>query len=204
MGGIVDSIFGGKPKDEVITPEQTMRLIEQQQRMNNPNVSNYFGNTQTTFGEDGQPNIVQTPSEQLTGLLDMQGEFVGQGAPQLNLQRDPNSQAMMQQFQNRIGQRSGFAPPQMGVDDMASLGGANMKDPYQRKPMEAPTAMTKPMPMMDNSPDNGVPVGDGSQRETMQDRIKQFGGGLASGFGSQGGQGGGQALIDALMKLRSK
>ena len=193
-----------KPKNEVISPEETMRLIEQQQRMNNPNVSNYFGNTTTTFGPDGQPQITQTPSEQLTGLLDMQGEFVGQGPSQLNLQRDPNSQAMMQQFQNRIGQRSGFAPPQMGVDDMASLGGPNMKDPFERKPIDEPTAQTKPMPMMDNSPDNGVPIGNGSPRETMQDKIKQFGGSLASGFGSQGGQGGQNALIDALMRLRSK
>jgi hypothetical protein len=158
MGGIVDSIFGGKPKDEVITPEQTMQLIQQQQRMNNGDYHNYFGSTTVEFDDEGRPTTTQTPSEQLTRLLDMQGDFASQGAPQLNLQRDPNSQAMMQQFQNRIGQRSGFAPPQMGVDDMASLGGSNMKDPYERKPMEAPTAMTKPMPMMDNSPDNGVPL----------------------------------------------
>jgi len=198
MGGIVDSIFGGKPKDEIITPEETMRLIEQQQRMNNPNISNYFGNTTTTFGPDGQPQITQTPSEQLTRLLDMQGDFVSQGPSQLNLQRDPNSQAMMQQFQNRIGQRSGFAPPPMGVDDMASFGGPNMKDPFERKPIDEPTAQTKPMPMMDNSPNNGTPIGDGSPRVSFQEKMQKFGQSLQS---PQGGQ---NALIEALMKMRNK
>ncbi len=177
--------MGGKSKGHVITPEETMALIEQQQVMNNPNVSNMFGDTQTTFGADGQAQITQTPSEAMRGLILQQQDFVGGGSPQLNLQRDQNADSMMNQFNSRASERMG-APPPMGLDQMANLG----------QPRTPP--QNKPMLMQDNDPNNGVPIGDGSQKPDFMNKIKQL---------SQNMNGGNQnmnSLATALMNMSER
>lgn len=190
-----------KPKQQVVTPEETMRLLETQHRWNNPNQSNFSGDTVTTFGRDGQPTITQTPSEAMQGLIVQQQDFVGQGAPQLNLQRDPNANNMMNQFNSRVAQRSGFAP--MGVDQMSNLGQPMSELPQGRNPMTELQGGKSPMteltggkfPMLDNAPDNGVNVGDGSMKPDFMGKLQKFG---AHMTGEEDPK---QALIKALMGM---
>ena len=193
--------MGKKAKQEVITPEETMELIRQQQIMNNPNVTNTFGSTQTTFGPDGQAQITQTPSEAMMGLINQQQDFVGGGPSQLNLQRDANSDSMMNSFQNRIAQRSGFEPP-MGLDQMSNLGqptNLGMASDISKLPQMQQLQVGKPpMDMTDNAPNNGVNIGDGSERLNMMEKIKRMNAQM------NGNQKSDNSLANALMQYGRK
>ena len=181
-----------KPKNEVISPDETMRIMEAQQRWNNPNVSNMFGSTTTTFGPDGQPQIVQDPSDEMRGMIEQQQAFAQAGPAQLNLQQDQNAQNMMNQFNSRVGQRAGFAPP-MGVEQMGNLGTPQ----FQRDPSAPPSLPSSkpPMTMRDNDPNNGVPIGDGSTKPNIMEKLKQF-------QGNMNGENEVNSLARALMDMR--
>lgn len=195
MGGLFS-----KPKEHVVDTDETMRLLETQHRWNNPNVSNMFGDTVTTFGPDGQPQITQTPSETMQGLIEQQQDFVGQGAPQLNLQRDSYSDGMMNQFNSRAGQRAGFSPPPMGLDQMSNLGNIP-RDMPTRQPQQGMQDLgggKPPMPMQDNAPDNGVPIGDGSMKPNFMGKLQKFGQHMTGEEDPK------QAMIKALMMYGGK
>lgn len=106
--GFLNSLFGSNPADELLSVDETRQLMYDQQRMNNPNISNYYGSSQTTFGPDGQANITQSYSPQMQQLAEMQTNMMLQGAPQYQRQANPYAQSMMNGFGQRIGERAGF------------------------------------------------------------------------------------------------
>lgn len=95
--------MGKKPKSEVITPAETMELMRQQQRMNNPSVNNMFGSTSTEFGDDDVPTITQTMSPQMQALVQQQLDFAGQGASQYKGGNNQGLESMFNNFANRVG-----------------------------------------------------------------------------------------------------
>lgn len=92
-----------KPKSDVITPAETMQLTRQQQRFNNPNVTNQFGSTETTFGSDDQAQITQTMSPEMAALVQSQMDFVGQGPQQYQGGNNQGMQDMFNNFAQRLG-----------------------------------------------------------------------------------------------------
>ena len=100
----------GKKSPKALKQHEIEGLARQQNRMNNPNVSNIFGSTTTTFGPDDQANIVQTLSPEMQGIINSQMDFVGQGPAQLGDYSNPFIQSMMQGNSDAIARRGGYAP----------------------------------------------------------------------------------------------
>ena len=141
--------MGGKSKGHVITPEETMRLIEQQQVMNNPNVSNMWGDTSTTFGADGQAQITQTLSPEMQAMIGQQMDYVSGGPNEFSLNPDNMGNNMMQQFSDRFSERmgapprgDGFTPPPQMPPQMPPMG----QPPSGQPPIGQPPSMGQPPP----------------------------------------------------------
>lgn len=88
-----------------------MELTRQQQRFNNPNVTNRFGSTITTFGADDQADITQTMSDEMNGLIDQQMAFVGKGPSQY---KGGNNQGLQQMFNAFAGRTGASMPYELG------------------------------------------------------------------------------------------
>ena len=110
MGMLAGAGKGGG--SDTITPAEIEQLTRQQQRMNNPNVSNQFGSTSTTFGYDDQADITQQMSPDMQGLYGQMLENVQGGPSQFTPQSGGYNQQMMQRFNDRTANRSGFQAPQ--------------------------------------------------------------------------------------------
>ena len=108
----------GKQSPKAFKPHEIEGFARQQNRMNNPNITNAFGSTTTTFGPDDQANIVQQLSPQMQGIIDSQMDFVGQGPAQLGDFNNPFLQSMMQGNASGIARRGGYAQP-----DASQMGG---------------------------------------------------------------------------------
>lgn len=100
----------GKSAPKTLKPHEIEAFNRQQNRMNNPNVTNTFGSTTTTFGPDDQANIVQQLSPEMQGIIDSQMGFVSQGPAQLGNFSNPFMESMMQGNSNGIARRGGYAP----------------------------------------------------------------------------------------------
>lgn len=92
---------------------QTRQAFQDQLRGNNPNMSNPYGTSTTTFGPDGQPTITQQYSPLIQALFENQISTLSQGPAYHQGGRDPYYSGMLQNFGGRMGQRAGFSPPEM-------------------------------------------------------------------------------------------
>lgn len=97
-----------KASGKALKPHEIEALARQQNRMNNPNQTNIFGTTQTTFGDDDQASIVQTLSEPMQGIINSQMDFVSQGPAQLGQYSNPFIEGLMQNAVGDIARTSGW------------------------------------------------------------------------------------------------
>lgn len=127
--------------------------------MNNPNQSNIFGSTTTTFDDNDQANIVQTLSPEMQGIIGSQMDFVSQGPAQLGQYNNPFLQGMMQQTGNALARTGGWGMS----PDASQMGGFSGFNPQfnaqqpppeqaQPAPMAQPTAQYQQDPMAATKP----------------------------------------------------
>lgn len=101
----------GKQSSQALRPDEIESLARQQNRMNNPNQTNIFGSTQTTFGPDDQASITQTLSEPMQNIINSQMDFVSQGPGQLGNFSNPFIEGLMQGAAGGIANRGGYGAP---------------------------------------------------------------------------------------------
>jgi hypothetical protein len=107
----ISSLFSD-PTDNLPSQDEIRQMLFDQQRMNNPNVSNYFGSSQTTFAPDGQASVTQSFSPEMLPLVESMMSQLGQGAPQFQGRNDPYNTGMQSGFSQRLADRGGFQQPQ--------------------------------------------------------------------------------------------
>ena len=177
----------GKQSSKALKPHEIEAMARQQNRMNNPNQSNIFGSTTTTFGPDDQANIVQTLSPEMEAIIGSQMDFVSQGPAQMGEYSNPFYQSMMGSVANRIGERSGFQAP--SADNMGGFnstmpqfnqGGQDPMQPDPMSPMNIPQGMgpQAPQPTAQSAPAQ-------PQRSEMFGGIGEALGNAANGNASQ-------------------
>lgn len=152
----------GKQSSKALKPHEIEALARQQNRMNNPNQSNIFGTTTTTFGDDDQADIVQTLSAPMERIINSQMDFVGQGPAQLGNFTNPFIQGMLQGNSDGIARRGGYAPSNASM--MGGFEGFNPQfSPQQQEtaqmlgvnaaaPMDLPGVNNLPQPTAENAP----------------------------------------------------
>lgn len=123
----------GKQAPKALKPEQILGLARQQNFMSNPNVSNRFGTTTTTFDENDQASISQQLSPELNNIVDQQFDFLSQGPAQLGNFNSPFISGMLQGTANQIARRGGF-----GVPDASQMGGFDGNMPTISQDAAAP------------------------------------------------------------------
>jgi hypothetical protein len=137
MGGLIDGLFGGGD-DNVQTPEDIYRLTQMQNRMSNPNMSNYFGSTTTTFDENDQPQINQQFSPEIQGLVDM-SIASAQGGPNTFTPNANNyGNRMMGQFGDSFSNRMGAPPQAQYMQKPPADGFTPQAPPMSQPPQQVP------------------------------------------------------------------
>ncbi len=169
----------GKQTPKTFSRADVQDIARQQNRMNNPNVSNYFGSTNTTFGPDDQADVTQTMSPELQGIVDSMTNFASQGPAQLGSFSNPFMEQMIQGVSNNIGRRGGFSPGSTQGMGNSYDGSSPVFNP---NPMEQMNINNPPPQTMGPTPPSGVGGQDGGFRPT------QALGGALSRYGSTGGQ----------------
>lgn len=181
----------GKASAESFKPHEVEQMARQQNRMNNPNVSNIFGTTTTEFGADDQADITQTLSPEMQAIIGSQMDFVSQGPSQLGQYQNPFLQGLMQGAGDNIARRWGVNPTAVG-----SFGGYNGSQPQfnaNQPQEEVPTVPTGPVNPGGGGSGGGGPIDD-SGREFRP--IPGAGmGGAQSGFMGNGNPWGDMAQI---------
>lgn len=197
---------GGKPKNEQISTEETMDLIRLQQVMNNPNVTNRFGNTSTTFDANDQASILQTLSPEMEGLLNQQFEHVGRGANQFTPNQNNEGNRLMNQFSDSFSNRMGAPPrPPQAMPKMPADGFTPQPPPMAEQPPQGfapPQGMLPPemqVPVQPNINQGGVPFKAMQQQGTQSpDKMQQLLGHLGGNKKSD------NPLAQALMNMGGK
>lgn len=169
-----------KPSSKGIDPAETLQLQRVQQRMDNPNISNWAGSTNTTFDANDQANIVQTLAPRIQGITDMMTTSVEGGPAVYEPNRNTYGRGMMNEFSNNLAERSGFQMPQNNIPTYGSFQGAQPADGITQPPnIDAPQV---DIGAMDNltlprigdpytSPVDPVFI---PKNSTVGDKIKQF------------------------------
>lgn len=134
MGSLIGGGKGGG--GDSLDFAEIEQATRQQQRMNNPNYSNAFGTTNTTFGADDQASIVQQMSPEMQGLYNQALESVQGGPNQYTPQSNSFNQQMMQNFNQNMANRSGFQAPQRQWSPTIQ----------NKEPVENVLGMTPPQP----------------------------------------------------------
>jgi len=166
----------GKASSNSFKPHEVEQMARQQQRMNNPNVSNIFGSTTTSFNDDDQSDIVQELSPEMRGIIESQMGFVGQGPAQMGQFSNPFLEQMMQGAANNIQQRWGND----GSPDASNQGGYASIFPQfnqQQAPAPQPPAPVGPTPPQDFGGGGGQGVGDVGRDFTIMPTMGQNPGG---------------------------
>lgn len=186
-----------KPSSDIISPAEMRELMYDQQRMNNPNVNNAYGGSETTFGPDGQAQISQTFSPEMQGLFDMQVSQLSQGAPQYEGGRDSYYSGMGGQFGERMANRGGFQAPQMSSgQQMPQAGSIGITDGPQapiipNDPINQPVPNGIGLPNMPTRPRNPIKEDGGNDWRT---RLKTAGNVMQSE----------NPLVEALMAMQKR
>lgn len=126
----------GKQKDKALSPEQILEIARQQNYMSNPNMTNRFGSTQTTFDGNDQANIVQTLSPEMSNLVDMQMGFVGQGPAQMGQFSNPFIEQQLQNTSDSLARTGGYA----------NAGQSNQMGGFTQNPYQNPNEINIDMP----------------------------------------------------------
>lgn len=133
----------GKQSPKALKPQEIEALARQQNRMNNPNVSNIFGSTNTVFDANDQANITQTLSPEMQGLINSQMDFVGQGPAQMGDFSNPFLQGMMQNTANSLARTGGWGQS----PDASQMGGFSGSAP-QWNQNQPPPPSPQPDPQL--------------------------------------------------------
>lgn len=103
--------MGGKGGGQKIpTTSELMEMAEFENTINNPNVSNMFGSQTFTRGADGRQTATQELDPRMQGLMDGIIGNLAKGPSQFQVQGNQHTQDMMNMFNSRVGERSGFQP----------------------------------------------------------------------------------------------
>lgn len=189
----------GKQSSKALKPAEILEMARQQNYMSNPNVSNIFGSTNTTFDANDQAQIVQELSPEMQGLIGQQMDFVGNGPAQMGEYSNPLIQGLMQNTIGSLGRTGGWGgnlpdASQMGGYTQPSYGGANAINVDGPMPAE----MQPALPEVPQQPNPNLSMGyDGqnkpmaqedpksSQLQGLAQALSQMGGGQAPMGGGQ-------------------
>ena len=183
----------GKQSSKALKPEQILQMSRTQNRMSNPNISNIFGSTNTTFDANDQANIVQTLSPEMQGLIGQQMQFVGNGAAQMGDYSNPLIQGLMQNTIGSLGRTGGWGS---NLPDASQMGGYSQ--PQQQNPnaikMDGalPPELSPQMPEAPQMPNPELSMGYGQNKPMAQQpaetsKLQLLGQALQQGQGDGGG-----------------
>ena len=202
----------GKQSSKALKPAEILEMSRTQNRMSNPNISNIFGSTNTTFDGDDQANIV-TLSPEMQGLIGQQMQFVGNGPAQMGDYSNPLIQGLMQNTIGSLGRTGGWGS---NLPDASQMGGYSQ--PQQQNPnainmdgplppemsQQMPEAPQMPNPELSMGYDQTTPM---AQQPAEASKLQLLGQALQQG--QQGGGGGspynqfGQGLMKQLQDLKN-
>lgn len=176
---------GKKPKKQLLDPREVREQSTIDWQRNNPNVSNYYGSTNTTF-DGNQANVTQQYSEPVQGIIDQRTDFLSRGPTQLGDTGSPMLMEMFMNAANNVNRRNGD-PQQSG-----KMGGGQQSMPMPKPGLDDVQAQNKPLAVQGEQPMNGaMPV-------NPYQRVEQM-----NTFGGAGGGGGSASGIGGLAQLLS-
>ncbi len=108
---IMSGLFGSKPKDHVLDPNQVNQIAIEDWHRNNPNFNNAYGSSTTTF-DGNQATVNQQFSPEMQGLFDQQTAFLGQGPQQLGSLDSPFFQGAIGNAMGSVYGRTGQSMPE--------------------------------------------------------------------------------------------
>lgn len=203
----------GKQSSKALKPAEILEMSRTQNRMSNPNISNIFGSTNTTFDGDDQANIVQELSPEMQGLIGQQMDFVGNGPAQMGDYSNPLIQGLMQNTIGSLGRTGGWGS---NLPDASQMGGYSQAPQPMPKPSginldgPLPPEMSPQMPNAPQMPNPELSMGYGQTKPMAQQPAEASKLQLLGQALQQGQQGGGspysqmgQGLMKQLQDLKN-
>jgi hypothetical protein len=189
---------GKKPKKQMLKPRDIREQSRVDWQNNNPNYSNYYGSSTTTFDGD-QANVTQTYSEPVQGLVDQRMDFLSGGPQQYSPQGNDALSQMFTQSANNVNRRNGnqMKPMQQGQPPQPELSFG----------YDNPSVYNKPLAVDDSKEPNTMQQLGGAlttAANNMPTSIEQSANGLRGGGGGGNGMGQLAQLLQMYQQRQNK